>query len=221
MGTSADGAERDDGLPVALPTRAGEAAGRWFPARDGHAAVALVGGVGGGWDSPADGLYPRLARELPAHGIAVLRVRWREPGAPAECRLDLRAGIDFLRRHGYGAQGVVGHSFGGAVAVQAAAGAEEVRTAVLIATQAYGAEPAAELGARCSLLLVHGTADRVLPSQASAYVHSIATGPKRMVLVEGGSHTLDEHAALVHAEVRTWLAGALPRKPAGSAGRAP
>ncbi|HYO57030.1 hypothetical protein [Archangium sp.] len=34
----------------------------------------LAGGVGGGFDTPALGLYPRLAEVLPRHGLSTLRL---------------------------------------------------------------------------------------------------------------------------------------------------
>src|SRR3712207_7297964 len=46
-----------------------------------------------------------------------------------------------------------------------------VKTCVAMSTQTYGADPAAALGPRCSLLLVHGTADEVLPADCSRWVH--------------------------------------------------
>lgn len=198
-----------------LVTRYGETEGRWHPAREGHAAVTLLGH--GEWrTSPAGGLYRRLAEELPPIGIAVLRVRCREPASVGECRRDGCAAVEFLRRNGYRRQGMVGHAAGGPVAVQVAAVCGEVRACVLLATQGYGTDEAAELGPRCALLLVHGADDRVMPPHGSAYVHSIAAEPRRIVRVAGGSHTLDEHASLVHAEVRAWLEAAFPRVPASA-----
>ena len=45
---------------------------------DSKAAVIYVGGVGGGWDSPAKELYPRLSQKLAKYdGINSLRIRFR------------------------------------------------------------------------------------------------------------------------------------------------
>jgi hypothetical protein len=51
---------------------------------------------------------------------------------------------------------LTGHSFGGAVVIQAAAHSDAVRTCVPMSTQTYGVDPARELSPRCSILLAHG-----------------------------------------------------------------
>ncbi|MDB5294587.1 MAG: dienelactone hydrolase [Phycisphaerales bacterium] len=89
---------------------------------------------------------------------------------------------------------LVGHSFGGAVAIRAAAGCFAVRACVALATQGYGADPAAALGPRCPLLLCHGTADEVLPPACSRAVYAAAGQPKELLLRAGASHGLDEWA---------------------------
>jgi pimeloyl-ACP methyl ester carboxylesterase len=101
--------------------------------------------------------------------------------------------------------GFVGHSFGGAVVIRAAAAAERVRAVVTLATQSYGAGLAAELGPRCALLLIHGTRDTVLPSDASRLVFDLAEEPKRLVILPGAGHGLDEAAPEVERLVRDWL----------------
>ena len=97
-----------------------------------------------------------------------------------------------------------------------------MRTVVTLATQAYGAEPAAELGPRASLLLVHGTADEVLPAECSRWLHGIAAEPKRLVLYEQARHGLDEVAAEIRALVRDWIRDELgsPSQPIPDAPRA-
>src|SRR4051794_15003136 len=78
-------------------------------------------GAGGGWDSPARGLSPRLCEELRAEGIASLRVCFRNPADLAGCVLDVRAGLAYLEHGGAEKVALAGHSLGGAVVIQAAA----------------------------------------------------------------------------------------------------
>ena len=42
--------------------------------KDATKAVIYVGGVGGGWDSPARELYSKLASKLASNGINSLRI---------------------------------------------------------------------------------------------------------------------------------------------------
>ena len=60
----------------------------------------------------------------------------------------------------------MGHSFGGAVAVQAGALlAERTAGVVTLATQSAGCEPGEALGrAQGAVLLLHGDRDEILPS---------------------------------------------------------
>jgi pimeloyl-ACP methyl ester carboxylesterase len=192
--------------PVRIETSRGDIACRYYPA-PGHTAAALfVGGAGGGFDTPVRGwLYPRLCEELPTLGIAALRVSYRHPSVLTESTLDVLAGIHFLQAQGAGAVALVGHSFGGAVVIQAAAAHPIVRAVAPLSTQSFGVGPAADLSPRCSLLLMHGTDDEVLSPDCSRFVYSIAGEPKRLVLLEGTRHGLDEADDEVYRTVRDWL----------------
>ena len=208
-----DGAElreREDGYrPLSIRTSKGTVYCRLYDVEGASRAVIWVGGAGGGWDTPAKGLYPRLCEELRSAQIASLRVRFRHPAHLEESVFDVVAGAAYLEANGIEAVGLVGHSFGGAVVIQAAAASQVARTVVTLATQGYGAAPASELAPRCSILLVHGTADKVLPAWSSEYVHGLARDPKRLVLYEGAGHGLDEAAEPLHELVRDWLASKL------------
>ncbi|PWC55943.1 alpha/beta fold hydrolase [Azospirillum sp. TSO22-1] len=188
---------------VTLPTPAGSVEARHYPAAGSVGAV-WVGGVGGGFDTPARGLYPRLCADLTGHGIQSLRVRFRFPTRLDEAVADALAGLDFLAAQGVTRAAVIGHSFGGAVAIRAAAARPGlVRTVVTLATQGYGADVAR--GLAIPLLLIHGEADEVLAPECSMYVHRIAREPKALVLMPGAGHCLDETAEAVCREVRDWL----------------
>jgi len=84
----------------------------------------------------------------------------------------------------------LGHSFGGAVAIQAAAhlDAESVPGAVTFATQSAGCEVAERLGDR-DLLFVHGTRDAILPHQSSEMVRMLA-GTGDLWLIPDADHLL-------------------------------
>jgi dienelactone hydrolase len=188
-----------------LHTERGSIEVRLYPAEQPRGAVIMVGGVGGGWDTPARGLYPRLARELSAAHIAVLRVRYRNPRNLEEATFDVRVGAAFLRQRHTRALGFVGHSLGGAAVIRAADGIAEARTVVALATQSVGAEAARRLGPRCSLLLVHGTADDILPASSSQAVYAMAREPRQLVFIPGAGHVLDEAADQVYTTVAHWL----------------
>ena len=201
--------------PVVVSTNRGNIEMRYYPAdgpaRDGDGdgppkGAIFVGGAGGGWDTPVRGrLYPGLCQRLPADGIACLRVRYRHPADLPESTLDVLAGVAFLQSVGVRHVALAGHSFGGAVVIQAAATSDAVRTCIPLSTQGYGAEPAAELGPRCSILLGHGTADEVLHHRCSEYVYDIAGQPKKLVLKKGARHGLDEWADELPDLLRDWI----------------
>ena len=81
-------------------------------------ALVLCGGAMGGLLGPGDALYHRLGVEWAARGVPVLRVSYRSPNDLDACCVDLAAAVQ-LAIGGAGAERVVlmGHSFGGAVAV--------------------------------------------------------------------------------------------------------
>src|SRR5207245_2753457 len=106
--------------------------------------------------------------------------------------LDVRAGMAYLQSVGIEAVALVGHSLGGAVAIQAAAASSMARTVITLATQSYGTESVSDLASDCSLLLVHGTADESLPALCSQFIYQYAHMPKRLVLYEGAHHGLTE-----------------------------
>jgi pimeloyl-ACP methyl ester carboxylesterase len=211
------GAEAPEGFrPVGLATSRGEVKCRFYQVAGAGSAVIWIGGVGGDWDTPAQGLYPRLCRELQDEGIASLRVQFRHPTTLDESVADVLVGLAFLQTEGILVAGIIGHSFGGAVAIQAAVASEAVRSVVTLATQSSGADPVARLAPRCPILIVHGTADRVLPPSCSEQVYAIAGGRKRLELIEGAGHGLDEAAGEVHRLVRDWIIatlGAIPSQP--------
>ncbi|WP_448207662.1 alpha/beta hydrolase [Azospirillum sp. sgz302134] len=190
--------------PVRLDSDRGAIEARYYPVPNGRFGAVWVGGIGGGFDTPARGLYPRLASDLTADGIASLRLRFRNPHALEEAVHDLLCALTFLGQQGIHHIALIGHSFGGAVVIQAAASNRgAVCTVVTLATQGYGADPAKDLA--CPILLIHGEADEVLTPMCSIHVHRLAREPKKLVLMPGASHCLDETSEAVCREVRDWL----------------
>jgi len=196
--------------PIVQETTRGPVEMRYYAAPRATRAAVFVGGAGGGFDTPVRGwLYPRLCEQLRDDGIAGLRVRYRHANDLEECVLDVLAGISFLDAEGAVSAALVGHSFGGAVVIQAAALSPAVRTCVALSTQTYGADPAAELGPRCSLLLAHGLADEVLPPDCSRAVYAAARKPKKLLLKPGVHHGLDEWADELPGVIREWIVAEL------------
>jgi cephalosporin-C deacetylase-like acetyl esterase len=189
----------DGYTPVRLVTSRGDGRGgvdcRYYYTAGASKAVIWVGGVGGGWDTPAKGLYPHLCQKLIIKDINSLRVCFRYPTDLCESVLDVIEGIQFLEQQGIESVGLVGHSFGGAVVIQAAAAAaaassDIVRTVVTLSTQSYGAEGVSRLKQGSSILLIHGTDDRVLPPYCSSYLYNLANDPKEIIFYKGATHVL-------------------------------
>jgi hypothetical protein len=76
---------------------------------------------------------------------------------------------------------------------------------VTLSTQTYGADLVTELRPR-ALLLVHGTADTVLPDRCSRDLYALAAEPKELVLYDGAGHGLTEAAAPLRALLEDRLA---------------
>lgn len=197
--------------PVTLVTSRGEIECRHYPGAS-SAAMLWLGGAGGGWDSPARDLYQEMAEEFASSGVSSLRIKFRFPAVLAECVLDAIAGTTFLTDNGDDSIGIVGHSFGGAVAIQAAASVEFVRLVVGLATQSAGSEPVRALGPRCAVLLAHGFSDRVIPVDASRLVYAWAQEPKELSLYDFADHSLDlpssEIRKLIREGVERYVASA-------------
>lgn len=178
---------------------------RYFSVPGATATVLWLGGAAGGWDSPVRELYRRIGETLLCSGISSLHVRYRRPEILSEALLDALTALDFLEEEGVEAAGLVGHAMGGAVAIQAAEARDCVRTVVTLATQSFGAEKISELAPRCSILLVHGEEDRVLPPYCSQWAYFLAGGLKRLVLYPGAGHDLVEVSGSLESLLCEWL----------------
>lgn len=199
----------DDGVEVLLPSSRGHVRCRYHePAAPARAAVLLVGGTDGGLDGPADRIYPELARRLGPAGIATLRLDFRlhsAPGVVEEAVFDVERGLDYLGDRGIDSVALVGHSFGGAVVITAAARRAEVNGVVTLSTQSAGTEPAPRVAPR-PLLLVHGSEDIRLPPICSEYVYRIAREPKQLIIIPGARHSLRQCRTELLVLLESWLA---------------
>jgi predicted alpha/beta hydrolase family esterase len=169
------------------------------------AAIVACGGAMGGLLGPAEGLYQRLGETWAARGVPVLRVDFRRPNDMDSCCIDVAAAVQ-LAVVGGGAERVVvmGHSFGGAVAVRVGVGLSEmVAGVVTFATQSAGCEIAAGLAGR-PFLLFHGDRDEILPLQSSQLVRAIA-GTGELVVCQGDGHLLAHSGPQMMGRLDTWL----------------
>ncbi len=198
--------------PIAIPTARGTVQALWdVPADPPRAAVVLVGGADGGFDGPAEALYPTLAADLVALGIGALCLDFRIhrfPNDVDEGAHDLLAGLAWLEERGVEIAGLVGHSFGGAVVIEAATRAPSVSAVVTLATQTAGAQRVALVSPR-PLLLVHGLDDVRLSPRCSELLYGMASDPKSLVLIPGATHSLRQAREEVRTRVLDFLVAAL------------
>ncbi len=171
----------------------------------GRGALVLCGGAMGGLLGPGDALYHRLGDAWAARGVPVLRVSYRRPNDLDLCCVDVAAAVQ-LAIGGSGADAVVlmGHSFGGAVAVRVGVGLHDmVAGVVTFSTQSAGCELAGGLQ-DTPLLLFHGERDEILPIEASEMVRMIA-GHGELVRLPGDGHLLAKSDAVLWERLEEWL----------------
>ncbi|MDO9333511.1 MAG: alpha/beta hydrolase [Dehalococcoidales bacterium] len=168
-------------------------------AGDTRGVIWLCGALGG-FDGPSFGIFKILSERLVADGINSLRLHYRYPGDFEECVQDVLTGVDYLKQNRIDKVALVGHSFGGAVAIQAGTMSREVKAVVGLASQTYGAQRVAELAPR-PLLLIHGERDRNLSVNCSKYIYQWAEEPKELSILKNNGHFLRE----AHQELLTWI----------------
>jgi hypothetical protein len=176
----------------------------WHGPRDTDRVVITGGGGMGSLLGPAGGLYHELGEQFALDDIATIRVGYRKPNHLPYCVHDLAAAADLAVQGGAEAVVTVGHSFGGAVAIQAAIALGALaRGVVTLATQSAGCEDAEQLGST-PLLLCHGMSDEILPPQTSEVVRMIA-GHGDLRIFPGAGHLLDEARVELRELLLEWI----------------
>jgi pimeloyl-ACP methyl ester carboxylesterase len=167
--------------------------------------VVVMGGGGmGGLLGPAGGLYHDLGQRFAAQGVGTIRVGYRKPNDLARCVLDLAAATDLATRTGATKFVTVGHSFGGAVALQTGIIlGNRCAGVVTLSTQSAGCEDGGALG-ETPLLLLHGDRDEILPPDTSAVVQMIV-GHGDLVILPGAGHLLTEAHDEIRDRLGTWI----------------
>ncbi len=166
-------------------------------------AVLCVSGAMGGFDGPSM-LYPRLGLEMPRRGLTMARLDYRAPNDFGECLVDAMAALTFLGGIGNRRVALIGHSFGGAVAINAGTLSPIVTTVIALSSQLAGAHVAGELAPK-PLLLIHGGADTILSHESSQALYDRAGEPKTLRILPGVGHGLAEADDEVFDLVSDWL----------------
>ena len=168
------------------------------------AALVCCGGAMGGVLGPGHGLFHQLATTWSCRGVGVYRVGYRIPNDLDRCAHDVACGVEMAIAAGAERVVVMGHSFGGAVAVRVAVVmTAEVHGVVTFATQSAGCEVAGALDGR-PLLLFHGDRDELLPPESSVIVREIA-GAGEVVMLPGDGHLLAKSDAVITERLDAWL----------------
>jgi alpha/beta superfamily hydrolase len=166
--------------------------------------VVMMGGAMGGTLGPGDGLYHALGEALSAKGVPSIRMSYRKPNDLDRCCVDAAAAVQLLVGSGADSVVLMGHSFGGAVAVRVGVGLSEmVGGVVTFATQSAGCEVAGGLQGK-PLLMFHGDSDSILPVEASEVVRAMA-GTGDLHIMEGDDHLLARSHDEMLAIVEPWL----------------
>lgn len=190
--------------------------GLWLPAEKNAAqAPVLLYLHGARWN--VAGSAPRI-RRMQELGFSVLAIDYRgfgrsTPGLPSEDMAyeDARAAWDWLAaKYPDRPRYIFGHSLGGAIAIDLASKVEDERGTIVegtftsipdvASTMKWGWLPVGPLITQrfesvkkvgrihSPLLVVHGSNDSLIRSELGRKLYEAASGTKRFVLVEGGSH---------------------------------
>ncbi len=176
----------------------------WHGPRDATDVVLMCGGAMGGLLGPAEGLYHDLGVVFAQIGIGTIRVGYRRPNDLDACLIDTIAAAELAARAGANRFVTVGHSFGGAVAINAAVTlASHAAGVVTLATQSAGCEQA-DLLSDTPLLLVHGDQDEILPASSSQMVRMMA-GTGEVVLLSGTGHLFAHYEHELRERLVRWI----------------
>lgn len=177
----------------------------WHGPVDAERVVVMSGGAMGGLLGPAGGLYHDLGERFADQGIGTMRVGYRKPNDLTRCVHDVAAAADLATRAGGRRFVTVGHSFGGAVAIQAGMVlGQYCRGVVTLSTQSAGCEDAGNLSDTVPVLLLHGDRDEILPADSSFMVRMLISHGEVEIL-PGTGHLLTEVADHLRARLEEWI----------------
>ena len=199
-----DGVWEDEARVLDIETTAGTIRCRVHRAHGATVGIVWVFGAGGGLGGPAGGLYTRLAKQLQPEEITSLRLDYRHPGQLTPCVLDTLAGMYVLEQMGISRIILVGHSFGGAVVISAGAASASTLGVAALSSQTSGTGAVEQLSPK-PLLLMHGTADEILPASCSQDIYRRAGEPKKILLYPGCKHGLDQCRDEVDRDLLEWI----------------
>ena len=166
--------------------------------------VVMMGGAMGGTLGPGDSLFHVLGEMLADQGVPALRMSYRKPNDMDRCCIDAAAAVQLLVGSGADSVVLMGHSFGGAVAVRVGVGLSEMVSGVVtFSTQSAGCEVAGGLQGK-PLLMFHGDSDSILPLEASEVVKAIA-GSGDLHVMHGDDHLLAKSHDTMLDVVLPWL----------------
>lgn len=200
----ADGELSETSRIVEIYTMEGLLQIMWHGSPGATDVVLMCGGAMGGMLGPGRSLYLELGLELAAEGRAAMAIGYRKPGDLTGSLLDTCAAADLALRNGAERFAILGHSFGGAVAIQAASTfAAHTAGVITYATQSAGCEEAALIG-DTPLLLLHGERDSILGPENSTMVQSLA-GTGEIRIFPNTDHLMAEAADEIADITGTWL----------------
>lgn len=202
----------EGGQSVVLDTSRGEVFCAYNPCPNANAAVMWVSGARGGLDGPANGIYKDLSKDLVSNGLASLRLDYRYPGMSEECLVDASAGLAFLEKMGLTKIGIVGHSFGSAIALGLAPLNSNIRAVVSISSQLYGSHNVNKISNK-PLLLIHGALDSHIAPYNAEIIFESANEPKELVILDQGDHSLSACRDELYELLQTWLEKTLVDNP--------
>ncbi|MBF5003419.1 alpha/beta hydrolase [Diaphorobacter caeni] len=201
-------------LDASLPGKEKKLHALWMPAASPKAPVMLYL-HGARWN--VSGSVPRI-RRMHSLGFSVLAVDYRGFGQstrelPSEASAleDARAAWQWLAdKAPKNDRYIFGHSLGGAIAIDLAATVRDERGTLVegtftsipdvVSSFKWGWLPVSPLitqrfdsvrkvaSIQSPLLVVHGSADKLIPADLGRRLYEAAPGPKRFVLVDGGTH---------------------------------
>jgi fermentation-respiration switch protein FrsA (DUF1100 family) len=147
----------------------------------------FLGGALGGINGTA-GLWNRLATR-----VGGVRLHYRYPSRLSQSLIDPLMVFRYLAaERGLERVALVGHSFGGGVAVGAGVMLGPATAGVVaLAGQRQGTELIDRLAA--PVLVIHGMNDGIIPWASARLVHAEAAEPKHLWLIPDGDHVLAGH----------------------------